>query len=97
MGSRWLGNRDPRTVARTPINSRGFLSVAEADRAALSVSGMNKLKTRAETDIKMKFTMMEKVKAKDIDSLQTVYNLTIRVEELIQTLGVVGMLGVILY
>ena len=68
MGSRWLGKRLPRPVARTLFDSRGFFaSVAKADRDALSLSEFNKLKTIAETGIDTKFTIMEKVKAEDMN------------------------------
>ena len=65
MDPRRLGNRVFRPVARTPIDSRGFLaSVAKADRGYLSMSEFNKLKMRAETRIDTKFTMMKKSKQK---------------------------------
>ena len=57
------------------------------------MSEFNKLKTRAETGIDNKFTIMEKVKPGDMDSLEVVYFLTIRIGELILTLGSFDMLG----
>ena len=80
--SRWLQGRAPRRTARLPTKIQSFsASIKKTDCSTLFVNDIQKVKFRSEEGLEHKFELISMDKIEVVDSLKTVYNLSIRIEE----------------
>ena len=87
----------PRTQARTFADAAGFrASVKKEDRSNLSTNDMNKLQMAAETGLEQKYELLDAVSLSDTETLKAVYQMSIRTEELRESLGRYDMDGIFL-
>ena len=84
--SRWLQKRAPRVTSRLPTETQSFLASVK--------KAMQKLKFRVEEGLEDKFELMSMNKIEVVDSLKTVYNLAIRIEEFANALRSYDMMDI---
>ena len=98
--TRWLGGENPRDDARTTREAALMMAgIPKTARGALTASELSKLKKSAEEGLEHKFSLLAPLDGSmtpTIDKLKGVYSVTIRVEELRNSLQMYDMADVFL-